>query len=294
MPPLQRILVATDFSSDAAQAAQRAALLSAQFGAQLDLTHVLSTAPLDALRRLVHELPRGMEELMLAAEGQLLQRLREQLQSQHSIDCHTHLLSGVLLRELLQHADNSAADIFVLGARGTSPLRHFLLGSTTERLIRKSPIPCLVVKQPALAPYRQVLLPLDLGAASLKALRAAHRLAPQAEYVILHVFDVPFASKLEFAGIDERALESFRETVRQEALRQMSLLCDEAGLPLERVSLRAMPGDPAHHIMEQASHYDADLIVIGRHDKEIIEELLLGSVSRHILAEANCDVLMAT
>ncbi len=199
----------------------------------------------------------------------------------------------MLLRELLTEAECSQAGLFVLGARGTSPLRHFLLGSTTERLVRKSPIPCLVVKQPALAPYRQVLLPLDLGAASLKALRSAHWLAPQAEYVVLHVFEVPFASKLEFAGIDERALNDFHEAARTEAMRQLSLLCDEAELPLERVSLRVIPGDPAHHILEQARHYDADLIVIGRHDKEIIEELLLGSVSRHILAEARCDVLMA-
>ena len=42
--------------------------------------------------------------------------------------------------------------------------------------------------------------------------------------------------------------------------------------------------------MEQ--EYDADLIVVGKHGTHITEELLLGSVTKHVLAEAQGDVLV--
>lgn len=44
--------------------------------------------------------------------------------------------------------------------------------------------------------------------------------------------------------------------------------------------------------MEQA--VDADLITVGKHGAHIAEELLLGSVTKHVLAESQCDVLVIT
>ena len=42
--------------------------------------------------------------------------------------------------------------------------------------------------------------------------------------------------------------------------------------------------------MEQ--EVDADLIVVGKHGAHIAEELLLGSVTKHVLAESQCDVMV--
>ena len=51
-------------------------------------------------------------------------------------------------------------------------------------------------------------------------------------------------------------------------------------------------GEPALFVMEQAEHYGCDLISVGKHGAGFTEELLLGSVTRHVLDEAGMDVLV--
>ena len=51
-------------------------------------------------------------------------------------------------------------------------------------------------------------------------------------------------------------------------------------------------GDPATVITTLAAEVDADLIVIGNEHKNLIERLLLGSVSSGVTHHANCDVLV--
>ena len=55
---------------------------------------------------------------------------------------------------------------------------------------------------------------------------------------------------------------------------------------------RVIHGDPAQQIIAMEQEVDADLIVVGKHGSHIAEELLLGSVTKHVLAESQCDVLV--
>jgi universal stress protein E len=61
----QRFIAATDFSEHATWAAQRAALLAKQHGAQLELLHVVAEAPLNALRELFQAKPEGVASLVV-------------------------------------------------------------------------------------------------------------------------------------------------------------------------------------------------------------------------------------
>jgi pyruvate/2-oxoglutarate dehydrogenase complex dihydrolipoamide acyltransferase (E2) component len=70
-------------------------------------------------------------------------------------------------------------DLLVLGARGTSFMRHLMLGSTAERLVRKSNRPLLVVRQPPHERYRRVIVALDFSPSSLAALELARAVAEQ-------------------------------------------------------------------------------------------------------------------
>ena len=53
-------------------------------------------------------------------------------------------------------------------------------------------------------------------------------------------------------------------------------------------------GDPARVILEQAASCGADLIVMGRQGQGAVEYFLLGSVSRHVISDAKCDVLVVS
>lgn len=287
------LLVPTDFSVDATHAAERAALIARQAAASMDLIHVASMSSLDALRRLVGEIPPDVGQRILDKEQSDLREIAKSIQEQHGLACDIHLACGMLVQELLGHATTLKSDLFVLGARGTSRLRHFLLGSTAERLVSRAPIPCLVVKKAPRAPYDRVLVAVDLSPASLRTLRCAHAVAPDAEFLVLHAFEVPFEGKLKFAGVEDEAILRFQHAARDEAMQRLRQLCDEAALPMEQVSLRTIHGDPSHHIIEQEHAYSSDLIVVARYEKDILEQLLLGSVTRHVLAESRCDVLIA-
>lgn len=53
-------------------------------------------------------------------------------------------------------------------------------------------------------------------------------------------------------------------------------------------------GDASLCIIEQEQEQDCNLIVIGKHGQNMAKELLLGSVTKHVLAESTGDVLVST
>jgi len=180
----------------------------------------------------------------------------------------------------------------VLGAHGENPLHDLLLGSTAERLLRFASCPVLVVRRAPRGAYRRVLLPVDFSPASEVALDLAARFAPGAGVTLVHAFDVPFESKLRFAGVSEDAVQAHRERARREAHARLAALAQPGSGP-------ALPAiiereHPVRLILEAETSRNADLIVIGRQGQSMVEEFLLGSVARRVLADANCDVLVAT
>lgn len=289
-----RLLAATDLSAPARHAAERAALIAQHIEADLDLLHVATIGALDRFRQLVTEVPALTVEHIQAAVRADLEDLAGHLAQQRGIRPATHLRSGPLLAEITEFATANLADLLVLGARGNSFMRHLLLGTTAERLIRKTDRPMLVVKQVPHEPYRTVLVPVDFSAYSLPALQHAHAIAPDATIVLLHAFEVPFEGKLRLAGVEEDYIHRYRIAAKDEARQRLRALRDEAAIPAECARLLVVQGNPSLSIIQQEQEQDCDLIVIGKHGESLIEDLLLGSVTKHILAESQGDVLVST
>jgi nucleotide-binding universal stress UspA family protein len=197
-----------------------------------------------------------------------------------------------VLGVFVDHPDALDADLLVMGARGAGFMRELLVGSTTERVLRKTARPLLVVKQIAHEPYRRVLVPVDFSPRSLDALALARQVAPQAELVLLHAFEVPFEGKLRYAGVEEHALSSLRVSARREAVAQMNELVTRTGVDENRVRRIVVHGEATTQVLEQEQEQDCDLIVIGKRGHGLFGELLLGSVTKHILARSTADVLV--
>lgn len=289
----RRLLAATDLSAPARHAAERAALLAKKTGATLDLIHVASLAPLDKLRRLVDAVPATLEQRMLDSAQDALHELASALLQHHGVSAGVHVANGQVLPELASHARTLSADLIVLGARGSSFMRHLLLGSTAERMVSSATRPMLVAKQAAHEHYRTVLVPVDLSAASLPAVRLARAIAPDAVLVLLHAFEVPFEGKLKYGGVDNDTIDYYRVAARQDALARLRELSDAAGLDDANVRCLVLHGHPLSHILEQEQEQDCDLIVMGKHGESMLEDLLLGSVTLHVLRESQCDVLVS-
>jgi len=288
-----RLLVATDLSDPARHAAVRAAMIARETGASLDLVHVVSLGLLEKLRRLVAEIPVGLEQRILDATQEEMRELAAALLRQYGVSSGVHVVSGPLLSELATQTDQSSADLVVLGARGASVMRHLLLGSTAERMIRRASCPMLVVKQVPRERYRTLLVPVDFSPCSLRALSNARALAPAAAILLLHAFAVPFEGKLVLAGVDDDTIQRYRMAAEQEALQKLRELCGEAGLSPAEVRLMVLRGDPLQHIIQQEQERNCDLIVMGKHGESLVEDLLLGSVTKHVLTESRGDVLVS-
>lgn len=205
----------------------------------------------------------------------------------------TQVVSGSLLTELAKKADSLAASLLVCGAKGESVIRRFTLGTTALRILSTTTRSVLVVKQPPHERYRRLLVPVDFSPSSLRAIHHARSIAPLADIVLLHAFDVPFEGLLRYASVDDDTINHYRIVAKQEATQMLHALRDEAGLASYCSSVVVLHGNPTLRIIEQEQELDCDLIVMGKHGQNLLEELLLGSVTKQVLAESQGDVLVS-
>ncbi len=285
METLQRILVATDFSANAEQAVIRAARLVAGIdSASGSLLHILDLPWLGELRRW---LPAGgaEQQKLEAAASERLGALCDRVRREYGVSFAPQVRTGRVAEEL--DAAALEADLTVVGAWGTHPLRAFALGTTAERFLRRSRRPVLVVKRPALQPYRRILVPVDFSprTADLRAL--AHAIAPAGDFTFLHVVAAPDAGE-EITTVVQQAVNS----ARQAATEAWQALVAGAEPTIRGADFMVEQGDPASLIADHARRMPADLIVVGKHGKALREQLLLGSVALNTLGVADCDVLV--
>lgn len=286
---MQRFIAATDFSEHAGWAAQRAALLAAQHGAPLELLHVVAEKPLDALRELLQARPEGVDRLIDDLR-QALADAAAALAGSTGAQVQSRVEIGDVLA--LVAAAAGGAGLLVLGARGTNPLRDAILGTTAERLLGKSTSSLLIVKRPAERPYEQVVVAVDFSPASGEALRAALRLAPRAGITAVHAYEVPYEGKLRLSGVESAVIETYRARAAQQALGEMRALVERSAGDATRVVQRVAHGYAGHLILDNEQALGADLIVIGKQKRPLAQEIVLGGVARHVLADARSDVLV--
>lgn len=292
MTRLHTILAATDLSAAARLACERAVRLASACDARLELQHVVNTGALDSLRLLFASQSDDLQQRLLDEAREELRSLLAELHDGLGGSANLHLGIGNVVNEITRQADALDADLLVLGAHGSSLVRDLIVGSTTERVLRRTGRPLLVVRRPAPRGYRQVLIPVDFSARSLKAIEVARRLAPKAALVLLHTFEVPFEGRLRHAGVSEQELAALRASAQHEGETRMAELIARAGLPAAALHSLVLYGDPSVQILEHERLQGSELIVIGKRGQNSLEDLLLGSVTKHILSQAQSDVLV--
>lgn len=292
MTRLERVLAATDLSPPARHAAERAALVAKDAGATLRLVHVISDPVVNRLRRLLEEARDDVEGQIRRKIDRDIARLGEHLAQTFGLKASADVVSGNLIAGILGHATACSADLLVLGARGASFMRHLTLGSTAERLVRKGDRPLLVVKQPPHERYRRVLVAVDFSPSSRAALREARAVAPHADLILFHAYEVPYEDWMQTVEVPEAALQHYQQAARQSALQDMRAFLGSAGLATATLPTVVVKGDPTLCILEQEQELDCDLIVIGKQGETVTEEFLLGSVTKHVLQQSQSDVLV--
>jgi len=141
---IEKILVGCDFSPDSGQALKHALSLAQEFEAELHLTHVIETPTQPGLYK---EDTSASEEIQQDYRDLLTQKLKDMVPVEARYWCtpQTGLLEGQPYEEIVGYAESNDIDMIVLGVRGHGLVKTLFLGSTTDRVVRRSPCPVLSV-----------------------------------------------------------------------------------------------------------------------------------------------------
>ncbi|MDF0642533.1 MAG: universal stress protein [Nitrospira sp.] len=289
---IERILLATDFSSWARRAEDYACSLASLWNARLTIMSVLELVP-------------GMNPDYPVNHQYLTERMRET--SEQLAECKRRIEfreifvsarigTGLPSEEVVAAALAEDSDLVVLGTRGRSGLAHVLLGSTAERVIRTAPCPVLAVHLTATESstprpeitLERILVPIDFFDGSLDALEYAALLARQtkASIKVLHVLE-PVAYGLDFTLGHAEERERTRERLMKR-LDALSTALTAAGIPATSLIRGGIPGDT---ILDEARTWPGDLLVMGTHGRRGISHVLSGSIAEAVLRRAECPVL---
>ena len=196
---------------------------------------------------------------------------------------------------ILKATRKHTPDLVVVGTRGLGPFRSALLGSVSTELVDHASCPVLVVRTTSIA---RVILADDGSPAARAAVSlvidwpvfrdSTIRVVSVAE-LDDHLMD-RMASHAQLGGeaaqrVIERALEGTAVVADQTAARLRA-----AG---RRVEVDVRRGDPAHGVVQAATEWPADLVVLGSRGHAGVEHLHLGSVGRRVLHHVPCSVLVA-
>ncbi|MCA8954917.1 MAG: universal stress protein [Planctomycetes bacterium] len=143
MIELRTILVPTDFSANAAHAYPYAAEFARRFSARLLVAHVTEPT-IYAVG--VGQVALGWEQIesdIRAGVDEQFAKLRADFPGQ--IEPETVRLEGTPFAALIQLARSRRVDLIVMATHGHTGVKHLLLGSTAERVVRKAPCPVLTV-----------------------------------------------------------------------------------------------------------------------------------------------------
>ncbi len=141
---MKRILIPTDFSTNANNALEYAAEISRLAGATITLLHVYtpSVSPNNVIRALIED-----EIIDAKKDASIkLEVLKNTLETEYpGVSCKTEVAVGEAVKEILATAKASAIDLIIMGTLGASNLTRTLFGSNTASVIEKSHCPVLCI-----------------------------------------------------------------------------------------------------------------------------------------------------
>ena len=142
--PFKRILVGCDFSPDSNLAFDNSLSMAQEFESELHMVHVVEPSGYKDLFKMP---PEQGDKFKKDLYDMIKERLRTMVpdEAMNWLSLQTHLLVGKPHAEIIRYSEINDIDLIVLGIRGHGMVEDILVGSTTDRVIRRSPCPVLSV-----------------------------------------------------------------------------------------------------------------------------------------------------
>jgi nucleotide-binding universal stress UspA family protein len=219
------------------------------------------------------------------------------------IRVETKVLDGDPASEIVGHARQvKDLRLITMATHGTSGFRRWLLGGVSEKVLRASPVPLLLVRpdgdqdrqaeiRPA-QPYRLILVPLDGSPLAEQALRQARDLAARtgAALLLLTVLLTSDDYRHESVASEEWAIADQAEAERMSVyLSDIARELEEEGL---QVRTQLVHGYPPEEILRVSEEMQSDMVVMSTHGRGGLQLMWLGSVALKVVQSSRLPVLI--
>jgi nucleotide-binding universal stress UspA family protein len=183
-----------------------------------------------------------------------------------------------------------------MGTHGRHGFERLLLGSVTEKVLRRAPCPVLTVPpaisgaHPSGPPYKRILCPVDFSTSSDDALRHALSLAEEAKarLTVLHVLEwFPEQGLREHRPFNPELQHFLEDDARARLAKAIPAEARAWCEPVERVRC----GKPYREILRAAEEEGSDLVVLGVLGRGAANLMLFGSTTNRVVRQATCPVL---
>jgi nucleotide-binding universal stress UspA family protein len=215
------------------------------------------------------------------------------------IHLQVHARDGGAVTTILDEAKTLPADLIVLGTHGHSGFQRWVLGSVTEKILRRAACPVLTVPPPVTEPVgdavtmlKRILCPFDFSDSSLKALEYALSLAKEAdaELLLMHVIE-GLTDVQHWQQPTNPSLVEFLRLTEQNALARLREVLPRDAATWCRPKELLMTGKPYEEILRVARDEEVHLIVMGVYSRNPIDLLFVGSTTNQVVRASSCPVL---
>jgi nucleotide-binding universal stress UspA family protein len=282
MPQFERILCPIDFSEFSIRAYDYAQSLAWHYQAELFLQHVVYWYPAFYIDEAYRETRRSVCADALSKVEEFAKR-----QTRTKVQPHCVVQEGDTTDQILSYADAQGVNLIVMGTHGLRGVDRLMLGSVTERVLRKARCPVLAVRKPAhdfVSPgqdgdpvnVKKILVNMDFSDHARHASSYALSMAKEykAELTLLHVLE-PGDVQGEIANVVKQLEES--------------LPSGERGGFSVRALVRI--GIPYEQTIQLAMDERTDLVVMGVRGRASLDSALFGSTTYRVLQLGPCPVL---
>ena len=296
---IRRILCPIDFSDHSRRALDHAVAIAAWFESTVTVLHVCPVLPAASYvlgtPSLTVSLPSPQDQVSLLAS---MRRFAAAIES--DVPLRVEIAEGNTASAIVERASAAAIDVIVMGTHGRSGLEHLILGSVTEKVIRKARCPVLTVPRdmtdvvpPPPVLFKRILCATDFSEASIRAIDYATALAQEADahLTIMHVVEVTPAPHADVENaLESKMLGAYVAAAADDRAERLKGLVPTTARTYCTVDTKLAIGNAYREILRVASEHGTELIVLGAHGRAM-SELLFGSTVNQIVRQARCPVL---
>ena len=276
---MKKILVPTDFSTQSDYALEVACEIARRANSEIILLHIVESSSSSAIK-ITGEMDFGSQEEKLYM-FQLIGKAKEELEErQKRPECEGsninievrvgnsyHGIKSLILEEKV--------DFVVMGTSGKNSFEEYLVGSTTEKVVRFSKCPVLTIhKKPETFDYKHIVFATGMQDDEKECLDIV-KMAQKLYDSTIHIVRINTPNNFE---------------KDKESLFSMKLFAEKNGL--EKYTLNIFNDvSEEEGIISFAEHINADLIAIATHGRTGFAHLLSGSIAEDVVSHANRPVL---